>query len=380
MTRERSDIAARVRRRVREATQWYVEQESGRRLSAAKRRQWDRWSADPDNKTEYDELCLLRAQFRSLPRPPRPTEQELKEDSIQVADGPAAKSVGDTTVVKFPERARLRSKFNRASVSAGAAVLVFAGAVSIMIDYGYWPFRWHSELWQTYSTTPAQQRDFTLPDGSVVTLGGDTVLRARVPDRSRAVFLDRGEALFRVKRNAQQPFTVHAQNGTIEALGTVFDVRNYSNRVQVTVAEGQVEVVSRTSKVRDIPIVSTVDSWFSHAEKSASVRVKQGQRVSYRMDGSASEPQATDPGLASDWTRGFITYNGKPLREIIEDVQRYYSRPIVLDETVANLNYTGTFLQKSADGWLRSLQRISPVEVVDQGDNIVIRARSSPRQ
>ena len=373
MTRERSDRATRVRR-VREATQWYVEQESGRTLSAAKRRQWDRWSADPDNKTEYDRLCLLRAQLRSLPCPPRPTEQELKEDSIQVADGAATKWVDDTTVVKFPERARLRSKFNRVSVSPGTAVLAFA-VVFTLIAYRYWLFRW-----QTYSTTPAQQRVFTLPDGSIVTLGGDTVLRARVADRSRAVFLDRGEALFQVKRNAQQPFTVHARNGTIEALGTVFDVHNYSNRVQVTVAEGLVEVVSRTSKVRDIPIVSTVDSWFSNTERSASVRVEQGQRVSYRMDGSASEPQATDPRLASDWTRGFITYNGKPLREIIEDVQRYYSRPIVLDETVANLNYTGTFLQKSADGWLRSLQRISPVEVVDQGDNIVIRARSSPRQ
>jgi transmembrane sensor len=340
-------------------------------LSAIELREWGQWSANADNKAEYDELCLLPAQFRTLPCPPLPSDDELKADLIQAASGPADESVSDTTVVNFPKRARPRPNLNRASVLAGAAILVIAGV--FMIAHGYRLFRWQSEPWQMYSTASAQHREVTLPDGSVITLGGDTVLRARVAAHSRAAILDRGEALFRVKHDTQQPFTVHARNGSIEAIGTVFDVRDYSNRVQVTVTEGRVEVVSRASQVRDVPID---DSWFSTAKKSASVRVQQGQRVSYRMDGSAGAPQVTDLMLATDWTRGSITYNGKPLHEIIEDVQRYYSRRIVLDPAIADLTYTGTFRQKDADRWLRNLSLIFPVEVFDRDSNsVVIRAR-----
>jgi ferric-dicitrate binding protein FerR (iron transport regulator) len=370
MTRERSDMPARVRR-VREASRWFVERESGRELSAVELREWEHWSADADNKAEYDETCLLPAQFRSLPCPPRPSDEELKADLIQVAGGPADESATDATVVNFPKRARPRPNLNRASVAAAAAIPVFAGVV-LMIVYGYWPFRWQSEPWQMYSTAAAQHREVTLRDGSVVTLGGDTVLRARVAAHySRAVILDRGEALYRVKHDTQQPFTVDARNGSIEAIGTVFDVRNYSNRVQVTVTEGVVEVVS--SQARDVPMD---DSWFSTAKKSASVRVEQGQRVSYRKDGSAGAPQATDLMGATDWTRGSITYNGKPLHEIIEDVQRYYPRRIVLDPAIADLTYTGTFQQKEADAWLRNLSLIFSVEVFDlDANSVVIRPR-----
>jgi hypothetical protein len=56
MTKERSDMAAGVRR-VREGSRWFVERESGRELSAAELREWGQWSADADNMAEYDELC-----------------------------------------------------------------------------------------------------------------------------------------------------------------------------------------------------------------------------------------------------------------------------------------------------------------------------------
>ncbi len=370
MTRERSDMSARFQR-VREGSRWFVEHESGRELSAVELREWEHWSADADNKAEYDELCLLPVQFRSLPCPPSPSDEELKADLIHAAGGAAGESVRDAAVVNFSKRARSGPNLIRASVAAGAAILVIAGA-AFMIVHGYWPLRWQPEPWQMYSTAAAQHRDVTFRDGSVVTLGGDTVLRARVAAHSsRAVILDRGEALFRVKHDTQQPFTVHARNGSIEAIGTVFDVHNYSNRVQVTVTEGVVEVVS--SQVRDVPID---DSWLSTPKKSASVRVEQGRRLSYRMDGSAGAPQVSDVMRATDWTRGFFTYNGRPLHEIIEDVQRYYPRQIVLDPAIADLTYTGTFRQEDADAWLRNLSLIFPVEVFDRDSNsVVIRPR-----
>ncbi len=372
MTTERSQVTA-TAQRVREAARWYVERESGRRLSASRLREWEQWSADADNRSEYEEFCQLRDQFRTLPSP-LPSEEELKAHSPQVAGDPKDEWASHSSVLKFPGRRRLRPTFNAALVSAGAAIVV----LFTMIAYAYWPLWWHSEPAQTYSTARGEQESFTLPDGSVVTLGGDTMLRVRIEEHTRDATLERGEALFRVRRSAQQRFTVRAQGGSIEAVGTEFDVHNYSNRVQVTVTEGVVKVFSRTSKGQDFPLGTIVSSWLGTAQKP--VWVRQGQGVSYGTDDSTRHLQVSDPEQATEWNRGLIRYNGAPLHEIIEDVRRYYSRRIVLDAAVADLNYTGTFTQKNADGWLRNLELIFPVEVLDQGSNIVIRPRSSPGQ
>ncbi len=135
--------------------------------------------------------------------------------------------------------------------------------------------------------------------------------------------------------------------------------------------------MSGTSKARDFPGAKMVDSWFSSAKQPASVIVAEGQRVSYEVDGTAGVPQATSSALASDWIHGFLIYTSKPLHEVIEDVQRYYARPIELDPAVANLNYSGTFLQKNVDGWLHNLSAIFPVEIIDEDSKIVIRPRKS---
>src|SRR5581483_10725440 len=109
-------------------------------LSADELREWDQWSADQDNKAEYDEICRLRAQFRSLPCPPLPSEEELKADFIEVAGGGENDSATGTTVVNFPRRAWSRSKLTRYSVSAGVGILATAGII-FMVEYGHWPFR-----------------------------------------------------------------------------------------------------------------------------------------------------------------------------------------------------------------------------------------------
>jgi ferric-dicitrate binding protein FerR (iron transport regulator) len=95
------------------------------------------------------------------------------------------------------------------------------------------------------------------------------------------------------------------------------------------------------------------------------VRLAHGQEVSYDAQNGASTTKAADPLNAGAWTNGSLIYFGRPLGEVIEDVQRYSSRRIVLDPDAALRLYSGSVVQKHIDQWIRGLSNVFPVEIVD---------------
>ena len=78
-----------------------------------------------------------------------------------------------------------------------------------------------------------------------------------------------------------------------------------------------------------------------------------------------SEPVAVDAHTAGAWTRGSFAYLRRPLAEVVEDVQRYSRRRIVVDTTAAGFTYSGTVQQPRVAQWVTGLAEIFPVEVLD---------------
>ncbi len=93
-----------------------------------------------------------------------------------------------------------------------------------------------------YATTIGGFQRMTLPDGSVVALNANTEIRERFTAGERRVALLRGEATFQVVRQPTRPFIVEADGVAVQALGTAFNVRLGSGRVDVLVTEGRVRV------------------------------------------------------------------------------------------------------------------------------------------
>jgi len=94
----------------------------------------------------------------------------------------------------------------------------------------------------TFATAIGETSNVSLSDGSVIALGGDTQIRVALSENLRAIELTRGEALFKVAKDAARPFKVRAGNATIIAVGTEFNVERDSDRAVVSVTEGRVEV------------------------------------------------------------------------------------------------------------------------------------------
>jgi len=60
-----------------------------------------------------------------------------------------------------------------------------------------------------------------------------------------------------------------------------------------------------------------------------------------------------------------LIYHGRPLPEVIEDIQPYTRRYIVVDAAAAEFQYSGIVKQEDVDAWIRDLPAIYPVTVVD---------------
>jgi ferric-dicitrate binding protein FerR (iron transport regulator) len=83
-----------------------------------------------------------------------------------------------------------------------------------------------------------------------------------------------------------------------------------------------------------------------------------------------------DPTAATAWQSGRLAFHLQPLRYVLEDVNRYASKPIVFEGgNLGELVITGTVERENIKGWIGSLERAFDLEAVEDEDRIVIRAR-----
>jgi len=60
-----------------------------------------------------------------------------------------------------------------------------------------------------------------------------------------------------------------------------------------------------------------------------------------------------------------LIYHGRPLPEVIEDIQPYTRRRILVDAAAADFQYSGIVKQEDVEAWIRDLPAIYPVAVID---------------
>jgi transmembrane sensor len=83
-----------------------------------------------------------------------------------------------------------------------------------------------------------------------------------------------------------------------------------------------------------------------------------------------------DPTAATAWQMGRLAFHLQPLRYVLEHVNRYAPKRIVLGEdSLGALVITGTVQRENIDGWIGSLERAFALQASEESDRIVIRSR-----
>jgi ferric-dicitrate binding protein FerR (iron transport regulator) len=220
-----------------------------------------------------------------------------------------------------PPRARRSGSTTRRwawRVGAIAAVAVIAIVGVLMFSEG--PSQ------TVVATGPGEVQQVDLADGSTVRLMANSRLAyspARVADDfSRQVTLGAGRAFFEVAASSQ-PFVVETPTARTTVLGTSFGVEARAGETRVVVADGRVEVASRTAS-------------------DAPVALAPGQSSQVPQDAAPTAPEAVDVADALGWTQLFL-FRDTPMDRIADRLAQHYQMPVAVDPALRDQAVTGTF-------------------------------------
>ncbi len=255
------------------------------------------------------------------------------------------------------------------------ARLAMAAAMVAAVGIGAWmvgmdgPYTWRYPAGEAIRTAVGENHEVRLNDGSRVMLGGGTVLNARLDNKTRHIRLVQGEAFFVVARDSARPFVVQSGDAIVTAVGTEFNVRRTLERTMVAVIDGRVTVAA-ASLPRPLAWLNT----------DTPVQLDAGEQATVGSNGVKTAARLADPTTATAWQSGQLAFREEPLRYVIEDVNRYAPKPIVIDAAAAQdigaLRVTGTVLGDSVSGWIESLENAFGLRAREEPDRIVLTRRS----
>lgn len=201
-----------------------------------------------------------------------------------------------------------------------------------------------------YATARGELRDVRLPDGSVITLDGDSAVSGRFTADRRALTLQHGRALFAVAPNHARPFLVAAGRREVVAVGTRFDVDLAAGTLTVTVLEGRVTVASK-------------------GDASRAVALGAGQRIVDRGDQRLLQSAPADDAEA--WRSGVVAFDGQTVAEAITVMNRYGGRPVLThDPEIERLLVSGQFRAGEGDRFAASLSDLHGLDVVQRPEGV----------
>jgi transmembrane sensor len=302
---------------VQEASAWMARLQADD-VTAEDKSRFETWrNAHPLHRRTFDELAGVLNRFAAV----RPLVKA-------VAFG---QSMNETAARAEAERGRVRSRWHRLAWAAALAGLVV----------GFGLFMYLQETpGRTYLTTIGEHATVSLPDGSTLELDSNSRARVDFSTRYRIVYLERGEAYFKVVHNAEWPFWAVGGGSWVRDVGTAFNVQLNATGMRVTVSEGTVKVGVIAPLLQEIPFQDAV---LSH-ETVLSVLTAgdqaylSGRAVKIQPLGAAQLVQALS------WRARTLYFENAPLSEVAEELGRYTPLHLVVSGArLRELPVAGTF-------------------------------------
>jgi ferric-dicitrate binding protein FerR (iron transport regulator) len=195
-----------------------------------------------------------------------------------------------------------------------------------------------SDFDTTFETPLAMVENITLPDGSEVIVNADSKIQfdKKSWDKNRIVSLE-GEAFFSVEKGAR--FTVNTPKGKVQVLGTSFNVYDRKGQLDVHCETGKVSVTSAGKETILTP--------------HQSVTVINQEHKFYE--------NVSDSDRRSTWKSGIFVYRRVLLKDVIEELERQFDIEIIMDKTLGEIIYTGSFDKSNMDNALTEV--FYPLEI-----------------
>lgn len=213
-------------------------------------------------------------------------------------------------------------------VSFRRYLLQAASVIILLITIGSIYFIFNKEdkkQWISVSTHPGEIKEVYLPDSTLITLAGNSIVRYEVKEyqKARRNVQMKGKAFFNVRRNEAYPFTVQMPVAGIEVLGTSF---------QAEASDSSAEIKVSTGKVR-----------FSGNDIQQNVILTAGMSATYTSETKEIILITEEDLNYLSWKTGLLRFNQTPLSEVIAELNAYYNVSIPAPADADKLKLTASF-------------------------------------
>lgn len=207
-----------------------------------------------------------------------------------------------------------------------------------------------------YATGTGEFRSVMLDDGSTIELDTRSQVKVRFSRNERMVEVIGGQALFSVKTDAVRPFVVRSNEARVRAVGTQFDVYRKPVETTVTTVEGKVTVTDT-----GLP---------TQAAGAEAILLSAGQQVTL-TPGTIPHAVPADLEAATAWTRRKLIFMETPLSQVVEELNRYNTRQIIIeDPSLSEYHIRGRFEASDPGQLLRFLRERFNANVREHGNEI----------
>ncbi|SFG16265.1 FecR family protein [Prevotella sp. KH2C16] len=297
------------------------------------------WLSHPDENGGFDEMC-----HELWIKTPNAINENIEADMFECIKG------------KMPET-------DVENIHARLPFYKMAAAILFVVSIGLGWYAYHmqqilvarkGDVIETL-VKKGQKAQLTLPDGTKVWLNSATQLSydGSFNLQDRKVKLD-GEAYFEVAKHKDKPFIVECNEVSVEALGTVFNVKNYhaDSVITTSLIEGSVRVSDRHSGVTLEPRQSLVYTRNGH-----SFSVSEFENL-HEID---------------FWRRNILYFDSTPLSEIAKTIERMYDIKVVfVSKDLEDVTFSGTIKNNSLENVFHLISFTYPVKYEFRKDTVYL--------
>ena len=175
-----------------------------------------------------------------------------------------------------------------------------------------------------YETKKGQTKVAQLNDGSTIEINSGTNLSVEYSEEGRFIKLNFGEAFFRVKPDSKRPFHVDMGDHLVKVVGTSFNAKKRGEIMSLSVTEGLVKVQNNT---------------FTDFSEPA-IEMSPGTKYQYNP-ASGVELSKIPIEHIRTWTNGYLVFENEPISNIIDELDQYFDKKVVLDNGIRDMKFSG---------------------------------------
>lgn len=194
----------------------------------------------------------------------------------------------------------------------------------------------------TIIEVPTGERSIlTLPDGTKVWLNAESKISyaSNFYSKNRAISFE-GEAFFEVQEDTEHPFLIETNYGTIEVLGTTFNLQSYDDLpFETTLVTGKVRFTSPSKQQCELT-------------PNQKLSILSGELL-------VNEVKAL---RGDEWKSDGFYFDNEDFKSIVRNLERQFDVEITLDSSLNNLRFSGKIYRTTLPEVLQIISKTQPLD------------------